>query len=669
MTSPLEAAREYRRLGLHPIPCQPRGKRPLVEWKDYQEDPPHQDEIEAWWAKTPDANVALVLGRGTFAVDLDGGVDALKLLRAAGIEMPLCPVSRTGKGLHAFLSAPGPVPDRVALLKNGGSAQVDIRGVGIVVVPPSIHPTGKVYEWERPLELPLPLAPAALLDLIQRGRQRDTDGTPDASWVAEALRGVPEGQRDDTCARLAGYFLHAGLDAKATEVVLLESFAKNCTPPFRPADVRKTVQSIARKDGAGERQAAVDPQAAELRREGFALVLSWPGGIQFGLDAIRDTRDGIRGELTVLRDGRRLHWGAFALSSGQAREALRKKLDATSPGPRWGEYLEQAAYRLTQAAREGEPLVTLTGRVSSPTRALVDRMLYPGEATLVYADGDTGKSLFALALAAGVCAGISLPWGLKPSTPVLAAYLDWETSRDSMEARLGPLAAGLGITPPPIVYKRMTRPLVDEAPALAVEFARRKVGLVIVDSMMFAVASGEGAAYHEPITAFYGALRLFAPAAALVLSHVTGEDARKGGAARPFGGAFAFNGPRLVWEAKRDKDVTDATAIAFTCTKANNLPRRPEPFGLLFTDQGNVTTISALNLREAAPGVLASATLGYRIQLALGVGSRTIADLAEELDAKADTIEKTLKRMEKAGKVIRLTEREAGRPTTWGLTA
>ena len=88
-----------------------------------------------------------------------------------------------------------------------------------------------------------------------------------------------------------------------------------------------------------------------------------------------------------------------------------------------------------------------------------------------------------------------------------------------------------------------SRPLVDEAAALAAEFARRGIGFVVIDSKMFAVAGGEGAAFREPITAFYNALRLFAPAAALVLNHVTNADARTGGPARPFGGAFAFNGP------------------------------------------------------------------------------------------------------------------------------
>jgi hypothetical protein len=232
---------------------------------------------------------------------------------------------------------------------------------------------------------------------------------------------------------------------------------------------------------------------------------------------------------------------------------------------------------------------------------------------------------------------------------VPAAYLDWETSRDTLEQRLALVAGGLGIDPPAIVYKRMTRPLIDEAAALAAEFARRRIGLVVVDSMMFAVAGGDGAAFHEPITSFYNTLALFAPAACLVLSHVTNEDARTGRPARPFGGAFAFNGPRLIWEAKRDKDVTDATAIAFTCTKANNLARKPDPFGLRFVPGADTITVYPFDLTEAAPQATVGASLTYRIRLAIARGIRTSEAIAKELEAKPDTVDRLLRRLRKDG--------------------
>jgi len=374
----------------------------------------------------------------------------------------------------------------------------------------------------------------------------------------------------------------------------------------------------------------------------------------------------VRGELTVRHGARRVSWGSLALASTAAREALRKKLEAVAPGPAWGECLEQAAWQFTQATRQGEPLVTLTGRMASPTRELLPRLLYEGEPTLVFGDGDTGKSLFALTVAMAVHSGAALPLGLKPVRPMLTVILDWETTSDTPDSRLGPLAAGLGIDPPPIIYKRMTRPLVDEAPALAADFARRGIRLVVIDSMMFAVAGGDGAAFHEPITAFYNALRLFAPAASLVVSHITGVDARSGAPARPFGGAFAFNGPRLIWEAKRDQNVDDATAIVFTCRKANNLARRPAPFGLRFQPGDGTITIYPFDLAEAAPQTLAGASLAFRIRAALAGAALTAAEVAEAIEAPEPSVAAKLRDLKGKGKVIRLDDGPHGR-ARWGL--
>src|SRR4029453_13287782 len=60
---------------------------------------------------------------------------------------------------------------------------------------------------------------------------------------------------------------------------------------------------------------AVSVKAAgpELRREGFDLALVWPAGVRFTLTAIRDGREGVRGELTVMQNGRRLSWTSFSL--------------------------------------------------------------------------------------------------------------------------------------------------------------------------------------------------------------------------------------------------------------------------------------------------------------------------------------------------------------------
>ena len=88
----------------------------------------------------------------------------------------------------------------------------------------------------------------------------------------------------------------------------------------------------------------------ELRREGLDLALVWPDGVRFTLTAIRDGRDGVRGELTVTRArpaavvGRVRRCPAPRPARASARSSRPRR-----PGVPWGDYLEEAAWRLTQA--------------------------------------------------------------------------------------------------------------------------------------------------------------------------------------------------------------------------------------------------------------------------------------------------------------------------------
>jgi hypothetical protein len=81
-------------------------------------------------------------------------------------------------------------------------------------------------------------------------------------------------------------------------------------------------------------------------------------------------------------------------------------------------------------------------------------------------------------------------------------------------------------------------------------------------------------------------------------------------------------------EAKRDPNVTDATAIAFTCSKANNLARRPDPFGLRFQPGADTITIYPFDLAEAAPQTIAGAGLTYRLKITLARASTVRGPIA-----------------------------------------
>jgi len=260
-----QAAIKYLKLGFHPIACLPREKRTWVEWKKYQTEAPTEKELSGWWGIRPDANVALVFGRGTFAVDMDGE-QAENLLIENGISLPEdAPRSKTANGLHVLLSSDRPIPDCVGLLSDGNGNHIDIRGVGYIVAPPSVHPTGAVYRWITPPTGSLPKAPQSLLDLITKakpepGIKHESDG----GWVADALSGgAGEGARDHTCTRLAGYFIGLGVDAETTKTILCETFGRNSTPPFPAREIFKCVDSIDRRH-----------QRPDLKLEAFPISTS-----------------------------------------------------------------------------------------------------------------------------------------------------------------------------------------------------------------------------------------------------------------------------------------------------------------------------------------------------------------------------------------------------------
>lgn len=241
-----EAALAYRNGGLHPVPCMPRGKKPWVPWEKFQVEAPRADQIESWWNLRPASNIALVLGRGTFAIDLDGPY-AEVLLYDKGIVLPLhAPRVKTGKGEHVYLRCDGTVRNRAKWLSDDKNA-VDIRGDGgYVIAPPSIHENGTTYEWLVGPQWPAPIAPPQLLSMLKElpaaSGPRSLGMGED--WIIKALDGVGEGERNHTCARLAGYFVRKVPAHIAFKILCL--FGQRCTPPLSVDEVRHTTKSVLR---------------------------------------------------------------------------------------------------------------------------------------------------------------------------------------------------------------------------------------------------------------------------------------------------------------------------------------------------------------------------------------------------------------------------------------
>lgn len=108
-------------------------------------------QIEAWWRQWPNANIGVsCCGSKSLVYDIDvrhGGHRVWAEL-ITGHELPQTPQALTGSGdgsRHVWFAAPR------EMLEMGLSpvehAGLHVKFRGYVVVPPSIHPCGKEYQW------------------------------------------------------------------------------------------------------------------------------------------------------------------------------------------------------------------------------------------------------------------------------------------------------------------------------------------------------------------------------------------------------------------------------------------------------------------------------------------------------------------------------------------
>lgn len=242
----LTAALRYAQMGWAVLPCRPRGKQPLVKngVKDATTDP---EVIRRWWRQWPNANIGIATARSKLVViDLDGdeGLRSWQALRSElGLPAADVPQVVTAKGCHLYFQANGtPIRPRVRNLPG-----VDVRaGNSYVVAPPSIHPSGRRYEWAdylSPWDIPLPPLPPALAERL--------NGKPGGNGRAEPLpERIPEGQRNAALTSLAGSLRRRGASYEAIRAALLTENRLRCAPPLPDDEIERIAKSVARYEPA-----------------------------------------------------------------------------------------------------------------------------------------------------------------------------------------------------------------------------------------------------------------------------------------------------------------------------------------------------------------------------------------------------------------------------------
>jgi hypothetical protein len=277
-----------------------------------------------------------------------------------------------------------------------------------------------------------------------------------------------------------------------------------------------------------------------------------------------------------------------------------------------------------------------------------------GTPTVLYGDGETGKSLLTLALALSAATGEAVVPGIVPvgRTPVL--YLDWEADRAQHADRLKSLMAGAGLEDRGALhYLAMQRPLADSIPFLRTECDRLKIGHVVCDS--FAYACGPEPETADAAMRIFSGLRSLGAVTTIIIAHVPQALRAQDGPTRPYGSVFVRNSARLTWEVRQSQDRQPGLLrLGLFCTK-NNLGPRLGPFGYEIRFTESRIEFTACSVRED-PDLSTHLPLSTRILTLLAKGPSSYPDLVAATGATLGSVKGTCARLVARG----LAERQQG---------
>jgi hypothetical protein len=186
MSKFLDIALEHAARGWYVFPLKPRDKYPVISKKDggngYKDATLDVEQIKAWWAKYPNANVGIACGASNlFVVDCDRGLATYEDFTAwrERNKIPVTMTVRTGRRTSYAVQMvfSGALETNAAWTLDGCSGEIRSIG-GLIMSVGNIHPdTGEVYELL--IDTPLAPRPAVFEQAVKQTKaERPTPGEP-----------------------------------------------------------------------------------------------------------------------------------------------------------------------------------------------------------------------------------------------------------------------------------------------------------------------------------------------------------------------------------------------------------------------------------------------------------------------------------------------------------
>jgi len=239
--------------------CDAIGKHPRLKgWQ--QRATSLEEQVAELWDAHPQANIGIRLGDGICVLDVDprnGGAESLATLEEEQGELHTLTARTGGGGLHLYFA--GNLKNTTGKVGAG----LDTKGKGgLVVAPPSLHASGRRYQWVD-TSVRLAVVPRWLRNRVDPPRIDRTYSpppvNPSSKYLETAVRdectnlaSTQEGGRNDALNRAAyalARFVADGTADAAYIVSELQRAARACG--LRDSEINATLTSAFRSRGAG----------------------------------------------------------------------------------------------------------------------------------------------------------------------------------------------------------------------------------------------------------------------------------------------------------------------------------------------------------------------------------------------------------------------------------
>ncbi len=261
MSHTLSIALNYALRGWKILPIKLADKRPLTPhgYKDATSD---SAIISEWFSCWPDANIGIATGAasGVIVLDVDPRNGGNESFAAIASLIPSTLTARTGGGgKHLYFKYCTGLKNSNGKLGTGLDIKTD---KGYVVAPPSLHPSGQLYEWENP-DFPIVEFPDALFQKLSSSNNLSTYTPENCDSI------IHEGNRNVSLVSIAGKLRRIGLEEESLFLVLQTVNQTQCSPPLDNHEIRNIAKSICRYKPTHEWHKNDDQTRAEVMQALF----------------------------------------------------------------------------------------------------------------------------------------------------------------------------------------------------------------------------------------------------------------------------------------------------------------------------------------------------------------------------------------------------------------